>query len=308
VVVSSTYPDGMNISFGPSTIRPGVRESLQLLILKDQASIRYALAGGDDSLHLAVDESGTLVIHHHRATPPLKLYFVQPQGKPVILAVRQADAPRLLEGDGLWHLYLADPALVTRELFPLLELMRPSWPLAATGEQIERALLSGAVQPRSSDTGRWKELVDQLGSTQFSEREAAERQLLRAGPRVLPFLRQLDASQLDAEQAARIARLRAELAIDYEDNVDRVANALQADMSVWLSLAVRDDVNRRRLARTQLDLIVGSSVDFDPDADAETREAQLARLRARWLPPPDANAQAEAIKQLESVPPPVEKL
>jgi hypothetical protein len=123
--------------------------------------------------------------------------------------------------------------------------------------------------------------VDSLGSKKFSDRENAQRELHRAGQAVVPYLKGLDESRLDAEQVARIRAIIAALSVDYEDRVDRVAAWLADDPRVWLALMQRDDPARRQAAGEHLGLLLGSPVEFDAEAAPGTRRAQVERLQQR---------------------------
>jgi hypothetical protein len=77
----------------------------------------------------------------------------------------------------------------------------------APGEAIEasrRAVPGKGIRPRvtSVDTARIHLLISQLGSEQFAEREAADRELARYGARALPALRRA-ANSPDAEVRQR---------------------------------------------------------------------------------------------------------
>jgi hypothetical protein len=300
ILVTSTYPEGMNISFGPSTTDTNRREQLQLLILADRASISYELTGEDEELTIQLTEAGEFSIHHTRSDPPLTVSFVQAPERPLSLVVRRDGVSQEVVGDSFWHLYLAAPGLVGQELVPYLETLRPAWQLVATGERLERNLMQRARQPNAQGVDQWRELIARLASANFAEREAAQHQLAAIGQAVLPFLQDLDPTDLDAEQAARVRKLIENLRVNYEDSADRVANWLIGDVSVWLSLAGRPKQSVRDAARQQLVTLTGESIVFDPAADEEVRAAQLARLSSRLLLPQKATRPHTE----QSVPPP----
>jgi len=284
ILATSAYPEGMNISFGPSTTDTKRREHLQLLILEDRASIRYELAGDGEQLSIQLAESGEFSIRRMRREPPFMLSFTQPPDKPMSLVLQQDGKSQEFVGPSFWHLYLAAPERVGRELVPYLETLRPAWQLVAAGEQLERNLIQRVHQPAALRGEQWRTLVQRLGSTNFAERESAQRDLAASGQVVLPFLEDLDRAQLDAEQAARIEKLITNLRVNYEDTADRVANWLIGDVAIWLSLAERPDPATREAARRQLSALIDQDIDFDPAANEATREDQLAKLRRRILP------------------------
>jgi hypothetical protein len=299
VVTSSNYPEGMNISFGPSAAG-GQREHLRLLILKQHASVHYDLAGGGQQLTVELAESGEFSIHRTSTDPPYAMQFTQQPGGAIDFHVESGQQQLTLVADSFWHLYLANPAAVARHVIPHLEILRPSWQLVATGEAIERTLVQRAQHPQPLETDRWQRLVEQLASSKFSERETAERELLRVGQAILPFLEGLRRERLDAEQDTRIRKLVDELSVNYEDTIDRVANWLAADQTVWLSLLARDEPLTRTVALRQLQSLTGASIAFDSEADAATRQAQLDVLQARYA----ATRPSSAAPAQGSVPPP----
>jgi hypothetical protein len=300
VVATSSYPDGMNISFGPSVIDGRLREHLQLLILKDQASVNYELTGDGEELAIALAETGEFSIRRTRSRPAFAFEYSQPPGMPLRLSVTTDGVQRTLTGDSFWHLYLADPELVRSEVIPYLELLRPSWQLAPMTASVEDALVQQALHPQAIDTERWSKLVEQLGSDHFSERQRSERELLHIGQMVLPYLEDLDLQSLDAEQTARVARLLRALSVDYEDATDRVANWLAGDRQAWLSLLDRPELAKRRAATRQLAILAGGPIDFDPEADEQTRCEQIGRLRERFgTPPPSLSVPSQPASTAE---------
>lgn len=302
IVATSNYPPGMNISFGPTVSGP-LREHLQILILKDRASVRYQLAGDGQELSIALGQDGDFAMDRTSHAGAFTMRFRQPAAGPLSLTLREGDSERRFDAESFWHLYVAQPGLVRRHLVPYLEWLRPSWQLAGTGWSIEEALFVQAQQPRQLDTDRWARLVDDLASARFAERQKAQRELLAVGQIILPYLEALDERRLDAEQLSRIRTLIERLSVGYEDTTDRIATWLVADPRVWLSLLDRGDEAKRRIAARQLALLVGREIDFDPTADSPTRAAQLAKLHKRLRLAKSATAKI-SVKPIGSIPPP----
>lgn len=302
VVATSNYPAGMNISFGP-TVSSGRREHLQILILKDRASLKYELDGDGQQLSIALAEDGTFSVDRVRAEPPWELHFLQPPGRPLSLTVQDEGVEDHYEADSFWHLYLAEPVLLRRHLIPVLEILRPTWQLATTGWAIEEALLVQAQQPRQLNTQRWKRLVAQLGDPKFARRQTAQRELLNIGPVILPFLEGLDDGRLDAEQLSRIDTLIAKLSVGYEDTTDRMTTWLVADTNAWLALLSRDQEAKRRVAAHQLEVLLDRPLEFEPAATPEVRNAQIKKLRVQLARSTRATSEVGA-KTAPSVPPP----
>jgi hypothetical protein len=284
VTAASAY-QGTNMTLGPLT-SDGRRERLQIQINPGRINLRYDLTVGDEELFIVLVGVNQFTIRRTRTAPHYELRFEQTRDEALQLEVVDGDLHRQLSGDSFWHLYLADPELVRRHLVPLLEILHPSWQLAAAGAAIEDALVQRAQRPRTPAAQRWGQLVVALASPKFSERENAQRELTQAGPVVVPFLQSLDRSRLDAEQIARIRATVEALSIDNVDTSDRAATWLAGDERVWLSLLDRGDPLKRRVAAEELGNLLGAPIDFDPAADEPTRAASLERLRARLEKPP----------------------
>jgi hypothetical protein len=291
LAATSNYPAGMNISFGTPAAAGSIHERLQIITLKDQASLNYALVRGGESLSFVVAQDGEVRASHVRDEPHFEMHFSQPPDKPLALAIVEENSNRRIVGDSFWHLYLAEPELVRRHLIPYLELLRANWQLDAAGRTIEDGLVQQAQNAPRLDTPKWRRLVDELGASEFPRRESAQRELLEIGQVTLPFLEAIDPARLDAEQAARVRTLIESLSVDYEDSSDRVTPWLAADRRIWFALLQRREEVKRRVAAAQLERLTGQPLEFDPAADDAIREAQLEKLRPRFEDAPQATGE-----------------
>jgi hypothetical protein len=268
--------------------RTNRRESLGIEINSGVCSMEYLLVSPVETLRIIVSDGNTLTVRRMIAGDNrYELSFEQRPDMPLTLVIEQGDQKQQWQAQGLWRLYLSAPGVVREQLIPLLEQLHPSWQLAARAAEIEAALFRTerlhARQP--SDRRRWADLVGQLASERFADRETAERELRASGQAVVPYLQSLPSDQLDAEQTTRIRAIVASLSVEYEDRVDRVVAWLAGDETVWLSLLDRDDPQQRRTAAAQLSALLGRDIDFDPEASAESRREQVKRLRRRILQP-----------------------
>lgn len=200
-----------------------------------------------------------------------------PEGRvSVILGPEQTK----LEAASLWHLLLDQPELAKNELEPILRLLRPGWPLVSQARAVEEALYKQVDASAKFDRNAWAAMVSQLGSDKYLEREEADRKLRELGQSIVPYLKNLSPSQLDAEQLYRIRAIARQYETEEnEDNADTAAGWLSADPEIWYILVRRADAQQRVLARMQLERILGEPVEFDPAATGETLRAQLERLR-----------------------------
>jgi hypothetical protein len=175
-----------------------------------------------------------------------------------------------------------DPSLVGGHLVPLLEILHPSWQLAAIGASLERMLTEPDKALDAPLGERWLAMIDALASAKFSERTNAQRALRAAGHGIMPFLKSLDRQRLDAEQAARVRELIDSLSGGYEDSAERVAPWLAGDAQGWLCLLGRAEPPVRRLAADRLSAMTHGAIAFEPDADEPTRTSQLERVREQF--------------------------
>lgn len=272
-----------NASLGTTRVE---RRRERLLIQAAAAQVTFSFESNDagQQLAIALSAGNQLSIRRERAEPKYSLEFEQDSDEGdegLSLVVRTADAKYDLHGKSLWHLYLEQPELMRQHLFPLLELLRPSWQLAPQAAAVEDTLVRRAPGTRPWDAPQWTAWVAELGDAKFTVRQEAERLLLSAGPVVAPFLQGLSRKNLDAEQYSRVRNVLDALLDSYEDTVDQTSTWLASDLQVWLSLAARPDPLKRRIAAEQLANLLGEKIDFDAAADDEVRSAQLQRLRER---------------------------
>ncbi len=288
MVAGRVVASGENMTFGPANLGGRQRERLEIHVHGALVDLRYELTAPDDQLTLAIAGDDRFLLRRTRPEAHYALQFEQAAGKPVVVSLELPTGKKVVHGESFWHVYLADPELIRRHVGPVFELLHPSWRLAALGAVVEDTLVQRAPHMQRGDSERWSRLIDALGSPEFAVRETTQRNLLTAGPTVLPYLQQLDRSRLDAEQAARVRSLIDQLSAHYEDTADRVAVWLVWDWKVWMSLLERDELIKRRVAVDQLQKIWDTTIDFDPAASPEQRQQQLAKLRIRFPqePPP----------------------
>ena len=212
-------------------------------------------------------------------SPWSKLTFIQNADGGVVLTVGNGAATRGYEAADLWRLLLAEPDLCRDELLPLLKLVPLNLEPAEFAGRVEQSLVHWARHHSESELARWQELVTQLGSPKFAERQAAERNLQQFGERLFPLFDRLDADSLDAEQRFRIRRLRESTALGGVETPQRVAQRLSGSPEIWLALMTRPDAARRTLAAQQLVALLHRPIDFTPEAAADTRAKQIAVIR-----------------------------
>lgn len=276
---------GINVSTRSEGAQP--RERLAIRIGLADSAIHYELHETDQELLLDISGRHRLVF---RRTPKgeanvAAVQYEQPAQGPVVLRLGTGAAQKVYQAPSLWHLLIEHREVCRQYLLPLLRLVYRQRDLEKTAAEIENALLVLARERRLPDKEQWTHWVAQLADPEFATREAADRQLRRAGPMVVPFLEQLDPSRLDAEQRHRIRRIIAALSESPHstDTPEHVATWLAGDPNVWLALLAHPDEGVRRLAADQLAGLLGEPVGFDPSASPDTRARQIEQLRARLV-------------------------
>ena len=246
-------------------------------------AVSYQMTGSPGEFSLEMSAGDQLAIQWkpgHDGAEPVR-YWQQP-GEPVGLEIGAAPQQQTYRAMSIWHLMIAEPETVRRQLVPLLRLFQFDLDPAATAEETERMLLAADAPVVAPDRQRWAALVEQLASESFASREAADRELREAGRMVITYLERLDAKRLDAEQQYRIRRIVESMSSNTgNDTAEQVAAWLAGDPSIWLSLLARDEESVRRLAAKRLAGLLGRELPFDPAAAPETRAAQLEQLRSQ---------------------------
>ena len=270
---------GMQTSTGSSA---GLRrERLTIRAAGADPAIDYELTTPEEQITIRFSSADRVEIRRvpkgDAKSPSVE--FRQAGTAPVSLKIGPPN-PREYRAASLWHLLLAEPSECRKSLVPLLGLLQPKWDLVKTGDEVRAILLRMADGGRLPDQKRWAEWVAQLGDSQFAKREAADRQLREAGRGVVAYLQQLDPGRLDAEQQYRVHRIIQALTVaSGEDAPEQIASWLFSDPAVWLAMLSSETESTRKTAARQLGALVGKPIDFDPAADAPTRQKQVEALR-----------------------------
>jgi hypothetical protein len=124
-------------------------------------------------------------------------------------------------------------------------------------------------------------LIPQLGARKVAERQAAADALRKLGPAGAVELMHFDRKNLSPEQNARLD----ELLGPYQSLSKQQADELRDSPDFLLNCLGSTDARLRHVALARLVQRVGHPLTFDPDADRETRERQLAALRQKLITP-----------------------
>jgi hypothetical protein len=245
-------------------------------------SLDYDLSTAGFRVIIDLDRGNELRI---RRTPVgtgklVPLEFHQPAEGKINVIVGQESARKQYVVDSMWHLLVIDPELVKADIEPLLRLLRPGWPLASSGLELEAALYRQVDVERRYDRQAWAALVEQLSGAKYVDRVEADQRLRELGSVVVPYLRNLAEKRLDAEQAYRIRMIvRSYGDQSDDDSIESAAQWLAADPEIWYALAKRAAEPQRSRVRTQLAQILGTPLELDPTASDEVWQTQLKKVR-----------------------------
>jgi hypothetical protein len=263
------------------------RERLSIKLTQSGPSVSYELTTPSEQIgfEIVAGDRVTLRRQYRTEQGTASTEFYQIPDRPIIVLSGPADASVRFEAPTLWHLFLAEPELCRQQIVPLLELMRPDWPVRHLADEIEERLCRASETPVLPDQGAWEQWVAELGGNRYSQRQTADRRLRESGPRVLPFLQRIDRARLDMEQSRRIRDIIRSIAGEEdEDTADRATLWLVDDPRAWYALTAREEVAKRRLAAEQLARLLKGPIEFDPIAPAAIRQVQRAALAKRIEP------------------------
>ncbi|MGC3968615.1 MAG: hypothetical protein QM775_14905 [Pirellulales bacterium] len=211
----------------------GAGPAVDYQLTTDGFKVQVQLTAGNELHILRQPTSGSAAI-------PFELHQPAEGQVSVLIGAEKIDAP------SLWHVLLEKPELAKNEIEPMLRLLRPGWPLISQARAVEESLYKQVDANAKFDRKAWSQLVGKLASSKYLEREEADRQLRELGQAIVPFLKNLSPSQLDAEQMFRIRAIsRRYETEENEDNPDAAAGWLAADPEIWYVLAGRADSSQR---------------------------------------------------------------
>lgn len=263
------------------------RERMTIDLTGQQPSVDYELTTGQMQLIIqAKNQTEFRIVRDVKAGTIVPFQFKQEERGEITFEWGAGDAKRVRRYSTIWHLLLVERETAKTHLLPLLEFFRPGWNLSVSVDRITEALFTTAGDQYAVPRQRWAQLVSQLSSDRYYQREKAERELLAEGRAVLSYLDALPSGTLDYEQRLRIRHIRRALTRgDDNDAPESIAAWLGPDPRVWLALLNHTDVERRKLAAGQLSRILGEPIAYDAAAAADTRNQQIEALRVRLETP-----------------------
>lgn len=259
------------------------RENLSVQLRGGLLVLNYVAHEPHQRRELRIEDDGTLRITHTQTVdPPREVSLQQPLTGRLTLQVTSGGAQQQTSAPSLWHLLLAEPELCAQHLTPLLESLKTDWRLTEQAENLRETLLAAAGSDVLAERAQWTAWVQQLASSDFQQRQAAERALRGVGQPVIAWLARLEVDDLDSEQRQRIRRISSSLADASRDTPPRVAPWLIDDKAVWLAIIARGELDERIAAADHLSKLCRRTIPFDPHAPQDQRRLQMAELMTRY--------------------------
>ena len=243
--------------------------------------VRFDFTSDTHTVKAEATESGEVRITYSPQGKDQSTYrsYLQPARGAVVLTFGPPDDRKRLEAASVWHLLLEYPEPCSEHFYRLLDIMRDGWNWDQNVTKLKDELFELAKAQSASERTKWAELVEQLASDRFVERQRAERLLRGYGRAAVPYLQSLDRTKLDEEQNFRIQRIVLASYGTSGDTPGRAAARLVGDPRTWIPLLASDSVEQRRLAFAQLKDLVEDSIEFSPEAAPEIRAKQITMIR-----------------------------
>jgi hypothetical protein len=242
----------------------------------------------DETKRLSV-ESGqngdfTVMQESCGASDVAPLSFEQKQSGGVRLVMGAGEEAKTYEAKSIWHLIITEPQLRHGDFSSLLTFLCPGLDVRKEATAVERKLVESSNRPGVS-LREINRIIHNLDSAKYMERSAADRQLRSMGLESLHLLETKEQWMWSREQRTRIESIKNDLTEQlnqFPDSVDRVAEWLRGDRSVWMAMLSREDLEVRTAAMRRLSAMTGQDIDVDPSAPAAAREEQIKLLKRRF--------------------------
>lgn len=266
----------------------GITETMTVGFQGQTPTLHYECVSPEERFVVDITRTQEVMVHHipyesdiqDFETPLAEVAFHQDARGKVRLIVKIQDLAHEYKAASLWHLMLAEP-LVSRLYFvPLAERLRPNWELLHFSNELRHALLRFPQVHALPERSQIDAHVARLGHKEFKQRQAADRELRRLGPVIVPYLQSIDPLTIDSEQRSRLRGILAVMQTTTTgDTLERAVQFLAADKAVWLMFLSDEDLVIRQTATAHLGALQGKTLDFDPLGEPAERMARIGKLR-----------------------------
>lgn len=264
------------LNFNLAFIRfPEPRKSTTLAVALDSASHQLTFSSLAQSINGPMNE---LIFTQHNATTAGGFGFVQL----MVLQTRTwGSAPEqiTLQATDFLSFLREHPAETEQYLRPLFRQLQQE-AVFAPDPLVAWQVFSDLWRPDPSVARQVNSILPGLDSDDYHARAAAQLRLEQLGRDGAAVLIHLDRRHLTPEQNARVdCALSA-----YAQLPAREAARLGADTGFLLDCLYSDSVELRSVAFNRLRTMLGPALQFDVNADLDTRTAAIRELRAELVP------------------------
>ena len=238
--------------------------------------------------HLQVFSSPTFLwvfqdtagIHQYLETVSLHENIVPTDSPPVSLRVQiidQLHPPRniLLEAQTLDELMLSHHEEFEKYLRPMFSMFHQENAVFMMDERINWQVLADDWRPPAGLAAKVNVIIIRFDSTEFAERQQAEKDLQALGEPAALFLRTADRQNWSAEQTARVNAFLAEYFVLTDEQAKDYAN----DKDFLLECLGSDDADVRAAAVKHLDSVLGRKIDYILAQRPAERSRSISALR-----------------------------
>jgi hypothetical protein len=271
------YPTGSR-TWNLANEKAGTKETLSTQNASP-ASLDYKWTTAAEQMHFQWFGSGNVELT--RDVGSVKTTYTQPKSGLVTLTIAHGEeSPTVFKAAHLWHLWLIAPDACEGHLAPALAAIRPDWQIAESLRDALHEMDSVSDSDVAQRREEWTKHISELADSDFAIRQRADRALRRGGISAWSWLARTSLNQLDTEQSERVTGILADMRAQGDDTPQRLAAWMAEDQETWLVLMKDSSVDRRHLAKMQLERLLGRTVEFDPEANEATRNKQWAGIRS----------------------------
>ncbi len=251
-----------------------IQETLTVSSRRGVPSLHYTFE--TDQHHAIVDvvDAQTVQLISHRLDRRERVTLSQPACGPLTIEWVTADNKRSFQTASLLHLRTSHPAIFDAHLERLLPYLLEGPSLATVSAAAESQLIGVCLERPAPTIEEVRECLDRMRAPRSTTRSAAEAELLSWGLPVMRHLDQIDLNLLDAEQRARVQRVRWALQPQQPDTPGRLASWLSTDRDYWSLMAVRLPPNERLAADRFVTRVCGQGLEAARQADTTVRIAE----------------------------------
>ena len=231
---------------------PGVSESITVTSERGIPSLHYVLQTAEQQLTLNVQHAGNVRMESRYLKSGQRAVVEQPDFGMIRWSLSDNEHTEIREGATLLHLREHEPALFDRHFGPLIACLLRGRSLDRLMAETSVAMVMQASRGGTPSVTDIKEMVELLSAPTFAQRSGAHRQLLKWGTPVIPVLQTSSHAELNAEQRARISKIRNRLRAVVDDTPASLAKLLVNDRSCWEVTAHRFSEEQIILANRHL--------------------------------------------------------